>query len=166
MKLFAKIAFAVAVGGVGIGATIAAPDDAGTSMGLASDADAIKVRSKEDHQVVMRLKAAAYKEKDVIKLNCINDKLVQMLPEMNVLDSLVDQLKAASAADQPTVFKDVEASGNRVHEQRELAEQCADAKLIVTESSNTFTGPDIETPAPEWGFEPDIEPPGYASGDR
>jgi hypothetical protein len=32
----------------------------------------------EDHKHVLHLQALARKEKDVIKLTCINDKLVQM----------------------------------------------------------------------------------------
>src|SRR5688572_20598894 len=97
---------------------------------IPAEAVEIKARMQADHQHVLRLKQSAHKEKDVIRVNCLNDKLVQMLPLMNIVDSWIDQL---SGPDSENVFKELTAAGQKVHEQRELADQCADSKLLVSE---------------------------------
>jgi hypothetical protein len=169
MKFLAKFVFAAAVGGMGVATMYAAPSVLGGSSSYESEAVTIKTQMLADHQHVLRLKAAAIKEKDVIKLNCLNDKLVAMLPEMNIIDSLIDRLRSSADADKDNVLKDLQSSGSKVREQRELASQCAESKLIVTESSNRFTGPDVETPTDPFNpLDPGhyIEPPGFASPDR
>src|SRR5262245_25938536 len=42
---------------------------------------------RADARHIQHLQQIARKEKDVIKLNCVNDKLVQVKPQMNIADS-------------------------------------------------------------------------------
>jgi len=170
MKLIAKIVFVAVVGGAGVSSMYGAPGTTtGTASQYAAEADAIKSKMLADHEYVMRLKVKAVKEKDVIKLNCLNDKLVQMRPEMNILDALRQKLDSSTGPEQDAAFNDLVASGNKVREQRELAGQCAESTILVGESSNSFTGPTVPSPADGddmGGAGEYIEPPGYASPDR
>ena len=164
MKILAKVVF-VAIAAGGVATMYAAPGLLGSASNYASEASAIKTQIIGDHQYVLRLKAGAMREKDIIKLNCLNDKLVQMLPEMNIVDSLISRLNASTGGEQEVIYRDLQSSANKVREQRELATQCAESKLIVTESRNSFTGPSGgENPwDPNSGGGNYIEPPAYAS---
>lgn len=164
MKFLGKVAL---VSLVGVGSAMSAPT-VGTSQAFVSNAVGVKATAVEDFQTVLRYKAQALKEKDVIKLNCVNDKLVQIQPLMNLIDGQVERISLMEGSpDQEALSKDIANNGSAVREQRELASQCTDSKLIITESSNSATGPDVEDPHDPLP-EPleNIEPPGYASPDR
>ena len=161
-KFLAKVLFVAALGGVA--ATMyAAPSG---PEAYASEAEKIKLQMIADQQFVLRLKVQAVRDKDVIRINCLNDKLVQMNPLMNIVDRLIDRLSNESESE--SVFNELTDAGNKVREQRELAQQCAESKLLVTESSNAYTaphGPEDPTQGMpnDYGY---VEPPGYASPDR
>ena len=161
MKSLAKLAAIGLVGGVAISKLYGGPG------GYTGEAAGVKGRMVEDHHYVLSLKAQAIREKDVIKLNCINDKLVVMLPQMNIADALLSRIDGTDSSAQSDLMRDLTSAATAVHEQREAAAGCAGEKLIVTESSNTFTHPNLGTPTdplPEPGSY--VEPPGYASPDR
>jgi hypothetical protein len=169
MKLIAKIVFVAVVGGAGASMYGAPGAIVGNTSSYTAEADAIKSRMLADHEYVMRLRVKAVKEKDVIKLNCLNDKLVQMRPEMNILDSLRQRLDSSTGPEQDAAFNDLVASGNKVREQRELASQCAESTTLIGESSNSFTGPVVPNPADgdnPFGGSEYVEPPVYASPDK
>jgi len=120
-----------------------------------------------DQQHVLRLKVAAVREKDVIKINCLNDKLVQINPLMNIVDRLIERLENESERD--PVYNELVEAGNKVREQRELADQCAESNKLVSESTNTYTapqGPEDPTQGIPGDYGGYVEPPGYASPDR
>src|SRR5689334_7913041 len=82
----------------------------------------------EDHKHVLHLQALARKEKDVIKLTCINDKLVQIKAQMNLFDNSSIQLEGAinNTDDTPrTIFADIEKAGADVKKLRGEADACA-----------------------------------------
>jgi hypothetical protein len=161
MKFLTKLVAFGLVGGVAVSTLYGAPG------GYSDQAAAIKSKMVEDHRYVLTLKAEAIKEKDIIRLNCINDKLVVMLPQMNIADSLLVQIDGSESAEQTTLYNDLQLAANAVREQREQAAGCANISLIVTESSNLYQGVDVPTPTdpePEPGQY--VEPPGYASPDR
>jgi hypothetical protein len=139
----------------------------GAPVAYGAEAQKIKGQMVADQQHVLRLKAAAVREKDVIKINCLNDKLVQINPLMNIIDSLIERLEGEAERD--VVYNELVDAGNKVREQRELADQCADSNRLVSESSNAFTGPHGPED-PSEGIPGDyggyVEPPGYASPDR
>src|SRR5689334_13994747 len=51
-----------------------------------------------DARHVMYLQQIAKKEKDVIKLNCVNDKLVQIKPQMNMADAAESEMTSPADA--------------------------------------------------------------------
>lgn len=163
MKSLAKGVLVLVLGGTG--ATLLA-QPSGVSAG--SEAASVQAQMRSDHQAVLKMKAAAQREKDIIKVNCVNDKLVQMLPQMNMVDSLIAKLSAGT--DQATLMVDIQAGAQKVAEQREAAAQCVDSKSIVGESSTTFAMEgDIDDPwedVPDFGEDVVIEPPGFASPDQ
>jgi hypothetical protein len=90
-----------------------------------------------------------------------------MLPQMNIADSLLIRVDGSDTPEQTTLYNDLQLAANAVREQREQASACANISLIVTESSNNYSGIDNPTPSdptPEPGEY--VEPPGYASPDR
>src|SRR5436309_2659177 len=106
MKMLARILLVTAIGGA---ATHAAPSGwldpngagtAGMSMGqMLSEVARIHEQMLTDFRHVQQLQLAARKEKDLIKLNCLNDKLVEMKPEINIAEhAQVDVTVAHDAA--------------------------------------------------------------------
>ncbi|HEY4240968.1 MAG TPA: hypothetical protein VGM88_14190 [Kofleriaceae bacterium] len=128
-------------------------------MGVQAHAMQDKMRVDAGH--ILHLREQARKEKDVIKLNCVNDKLVQVKPAMNIADSAVAEL--SGGADAAGSFREVAQASENVRRLREESDQCVGESLTSTETSTSFTGPDIPPPyANPWGTNP-VEPPGYAS---
>jgi len=161
-KFLAKVLFVAALGGVGATMWAAPGPEA-----YESEAQKIKLQMLADQQFVLRLKAQAVRDKDIIRINCLNDKLVQMNPLMNIVDRLIDRLSNESESE--AVYNELVDAGGKVREQRELATQCAESKLLVTESSNAYTaphGPEDPTQGMPGDYGGYVEPPGYASPDR
>ena len=169
MKLLAKIVLATAVGG----AVYAAPggwlSPAGPSGGaqaeeMLSRTAVVTQQIQDDYRITKHLQAQARKEKDVIKLTCINDKLVEMKPEMNIVDHARIELQGGrDAAEMRTAFEEVLQAGDTVRRLREAAEACIGKPLIATESSNDFTHPQIPDHPSGDPFGYTLEPPAYAS---
>lgn len=167
MKLLAKILLSTgalvttgALVGVGVRAAPGLPLDQ-----MLAKATAINAQIHEDYQHVIHLQAIARKEKDVIKLNCVNDKLVLLKPEMNLADHAKTDLETSrEAGDQRQSLEIMVGAGDQVRRLREGAEQCIGEKLLITESSNDYTHPDIPgSPVNDpYGSNP-MEPPAYAS---
>jgi hypothetical protein len=121
-------------------------------------------QTRADARHIMHLQQIARKEKDVIKLNCVNDKLVQVKPELNIIDNGVSELESATDANRMTVFEGIAAAAENIRHLREEADQCIGEPVQTGgDSSNSFTGPDMPDD-PTKGFSgPELEPPGYAS---
>src|SRR5215471_8312997 len=92
MKLLAKIFVGLVL--VGGGAALYADPNGGwlSPNGNLSLEEAM-TRSRMLHEQIrgdarhmQHLQQVARREKDIIKLNCVNDKLVQVKPEMNIAD--------------------------------------------------------------------------------
>lgn len=139
---------------------------------MRTGADGIGAQIQADYQHVLRLQGVARKMKDVIKLNCVNDKLVQLKAQMNIADSGTQSLRGAldRGEDGKTLFDAVSGSGNTVKELREAANGCiGESDLIKQEFGISVTKPEItDDPGvidPYLGDYGDIvvEPPGYAS---
>lgn len=190
MNLLAKIVLSVAVGGAGAATLYAAPasdlemyDLTGANVGgsvtagptgvnvnmsfeeMQARANVIHEQIIADMRHVQHLQAVARKEKDVIKLNCVNDKLVQIKPQMNIADNAKVQLEISTpGGDRLTVFTEVTQAGDNIRRLREESDQCIGEPLLGSESSNSFTKPDVPydpTTASPWGNP--VEPPAYAS---
>jgi hypothetical protein len=124
---------------------------------------ALHEQTRADSRHVAYLQQIARKEKNVIKLNCVNDKLVQIKPQMNIADAAESELQMMDAT-RAISFETIAVAAESVHRLREEADQCI-GETIVTggESSNSFTGPQAPDD-PTRGYSGNrLEPPSYAS---
>jgi hypothetical protein len=128
----------------------------------------------DDNRHVLHLQALVRKEKDVVKLTCVNDKLVQIKAQMNLFDGATLQLEALinNTDDSPrSTFADVEKAAGEVHRLRGEADGCAgELEMYKQESKADFERPDLDDPTdgdpfhdPEQVGEPDVDVPGYAT---
>jgi TolA-binding protein len=120
-------------------------------------------QTRADARHIQHLQQIARKEKDIIKLNCVNDKLVQVKPQMNIADQGESDLEGAKDTNRMAIFETIAQAAENVRRLREEADQCIGEPITQgSESSNSFTGPKSPDD-PGKGFENPIEPPGYAS---
>ncbi len=129
---------------------------------------------QEDSRHVMHLQDVARRAKDVVKLTCVNDRLVELKAEMNLFDtsrqqftSMVDGGATADAA-RPSY---VELSG--VADKVKLIRGDADACIGVPDLYKQES--DVDVTHPDFPDDPTVsdpffdhndtlvEPPGYAS---
>jgi hypothetical protein len=160
MKLLAKIGVVVALGGAGMTLLYAQPTS-GDAAGNANveQASLILAKAKEDAQHVKQLQQLARQEKDVIKLNCINDKLVQLRPQLNMADSMMAEIRGGSAN-----LDGMRGVGDSIRKLREAAAGCIGEPMLGTDSVNSFTHPPMYDPTGDDGTYGDpLEPPAYAS---
>jgi len=124
----------------------------------------LRDQTRADARHIQHLQQVARKEKDVIKLNCVNDKLVQVKPQLNIADTATAELDSAPDATRMAVFDTLSQSAEAIRRLREEADQCIGEPITVGgESSNSFTGPGApDDPTKGFGGG-EIEPPGYAS---
>src|SRR5262245_55999688 len=139
----------------------------GNPADLQVRAHLMQEQTRADARHVMYLQQIAKKEKDVIKLNCVNDKLVQIKPQMNMVDAGVSDLGSASDATRMAAFGNISQSSENVRRLREEADQCIGESIAQgdSESSNSFTGPNAPDD-PTKGANSHgggLEAPGYAS---
>jgi hypothetical protein len=128
----------------------------------------MREQTRTDAQHIAHLQVIARREKDVIKLNCVNDKLVQVKPQMNVVDNQEAQLAGATDANRMQVFESISQAAEGVRRLREEADQCIGEPMQTGgESSNSFTAPtapdDPTKPYGGGGGGTTLEPPAYAS---
>lgn len=174
---------AVAAGFVGTAILHADPDPnepathttTGSTLGKISPADMsvrigqLEVQVKDDGRHVLHLQAFARKQKDVIKLNCINDKLIQLKAQQNIFDGVHNELSPllSSGTDTPnrySLFGEITLGAENIHKLRQEADACVGEPEILGETANSFVGPtlpDDPTKGDVWGT--GVEPPGYAS---
>lgn len=180
MRRFAKIATAIVF--FGTMSAVAAPDQpqpvetqttspgqqmSSAQMNVASAE--IEVRLEEDSTGISHLQEVAKKQKDVIKLNCVNDRMVQAKAQRNIADDTRAQLNAALAKNSDerfTLFQQLEATASSVKTLHEQAKACVgELELYKQESGVTVDHPPIvddptvTTPPIEGTF----EPPAYTS---
>ncbi len=124
-----------------------------------------------DQARVISLRDQARKAKDVIKLNCVNDKLAQIRELLKIVETSMTELAVAiSSADEAERYHRytmVVISGEKVRGLRDEAEGCIGEEI-------DYLGPlDVGVDQPAIPDDPtqddpldgadDIEPPGYAS---
>jgi hypothetical protein len=109
----------------------------------------------------------ARKQKDVIKLNCVNDKYVQMKPQTNIFDTYSSELNGALEGNSDTrftMFADVTVAAENVKKLRQEADVCVgEPELSTSEYPPEVVGPDGIVSPGDNPFDNGIEPPGYAS---
>jgi hypothetical protein len=121
-------------------------------------------RVDEDVQIVQGLQIRARREKDVIKLNCINDKLLQIRALRNALDKDRAAFEGAAVLDeQRDLFTAISGHASEIRALREQAQVCAGEAELQTDSRADWQGPDIPDDPSVDLFPDGIEQPGYAS---
>lgn len=175
MKFLAKIVLLTAAGGAGAilaspGAGFISPSGTNSTVGspnmtfpeMVARSAIVNKQIHDSYQHVEHLRQIARRDRDVIKLNCVNDKLVEIKPQMNVADRLQGELESSrESGDQRTAFESILQTGESIRRLDEAASQCVGEKVLVTELSNEYTHPDIPD-QPTFENE-EIEPPAYAS---
>lgn len=173
MKSLFKIAALPIVGGLGlvglVGIALAqspegAPPASPALAELQKEVQVAQLRVNEDFRHVLHLQQLARRDKDVIKLNCVNDKLVQLKAQMNIFDLAKKALDSSGDSDDRTrMMSDVNEPNQNIRKLREEADQCIGETALSTESQSGFTGP--TAPDSPYGepFDPNFEPPAYAS---
>lgn len=121
-----------------------------------------------DSKHMAHLQAVARKEKDVIKLTCVNDTLVQLKAKQNLFDDAQRQFETNVGTDAESArpaFNDLTMTASDVSNLRAAAEACVGVpELYKQESDVSVQHPDYQDdPTLEDPFEPDLEPPAYAS---
>jgi hypothetical protein len=128
----------------------------------------IRTQVESDYQHVQHLATVARKQNDIIKLTCVDNKLVEIKAEMNLLDTSYAQFQAQVAAGSDTMrasYLSVDDFGTKIHALRGDADVCAGVpELTKQESGGSATHPEFpddptQFPSGNWS----LEPPGYAS---
>ncbi len=179
MRLLAKFfTVLVAVGGVtalhadtapgGPGQKDAKDKDPNLSPAeMATRTAKIRTGILDDSRRVLYLRAQAKKQKDVIKLSCVNDKIVQLKAQMNISQLTGDQLDLAIENEHETrkmLFIEFRTTAEAISRLREEASTCiGEPELYKQESGIVVTEPDIIDDPNHDPFDLDVEPPAYAS---
>ena len=142
-----------------------------SSVDMRVTAASMRSAIQADHQQILVLREKARKMKDVIKLNCVNDKLVEANAQINIADSSNDQLQVAldkNSDDRVTAFQSLSEASASMKQLREGAKACIGApELSKQESGGEMQAPVI--PDDPNGYVPGngefgtFEPPAYAS---
>jgi hypothetical protein len=118
----------------------------------------------EAHRQVQQLQIQARKDKDAIRLNCINDKLIQMKAVRNIFDEARNRFDAAQNQTEQTVqFEDSRTNWNKIRQLREQALACVGEVQFQSESKSGWQAPDIPDDPSKDDFPDHPEDPGYAS---
>jgi hypothetical protein len=124
-------------------------------------------RVKGDLRHVKHLQEIARKQKDIIKLNCINDKLIEIKAQANLFDRFhheLDGMLAGNSSERVTVYAEVVEASENVHKGRAGADACAGEPELAREATNGYEHPPFpDDPTIGNPFSPGVEPPGYAS---
>lgn len=143
MKQLARIVSLVSVlfGAVVLHADTAQPTPPKplTASEVAVKTATLRAQIATDGRKVVLLRERARKSNDVIKLNCVNDKQIQVKAEMNVADALI-----TSGPDGQSVLVQLASAGDAVQHLREDAEACVGAPdLYKQEQGGVVAAPDI-----------------------
>ncbi len=143
------------------------------SADIQAKVDSTRQQIEADNRHVLHLQAVARKEKDVIKLTCINDKMVQLKAQQNLFDAAVLQLDAVAVSQIASqgALDDMNKVGLAVKKLRGEADGCAgELELYKQESNTSVDRPELDDPTdgepfmdPEQIGEPDVDVPAYAT---
>ncbi|HET9621096.1 MAG TPA: hypothetical protein VFP84_07010 [Kofleriaceae bacterium] len=152
--------------GAGYSATIGVNGRlSGVSEGeMVSRVHQFQTQARLDMRHVVHLQQIARNEKSVIKLNCVNDKLVQMKPQLNIADTAAAELAVSTEFSRASSYQQAVVATENVHRLREEADQCVGEPLSIGgESSNSYTSPTPPDDPMRGSGRGGIEPPVYAS---
>jgi hypothetical protein len=132
----------------------------------------ILAAAQQDYSYVVALRERVRKLKDVIKLDCVNDRMVQLKAQLNIADHGNQSLQAALERDNAEanrLFSELNTTSLTIKELREQANHCVgEPELFKQEAGLEVTRPDLpDDPGVTDPVNPTgsvvVEPPGYAS---
>lgn len=126
---------------------------------------------EETGRQIIHLKDTANRQKDVIKLTCLNDKLIQFKAQRNIWDANKATFQVAitkSDSDRIAAYDALAGTGRSIQELRDQANACVgEPELFKQEAGVEVNDPAFpDDPTADDPFDPtitDVEPPGYAS---
>jgi hypothetical protein len=134
------------------------------------DAGTKLVASMQGHlKRVVELQQIARKQKDVIKLNCVNDKLLQIKQLLNIAEAAMTNLHEAVAqqdeAGRYHEYGKIVITEQQVQVLASEAETCIGEELIFFGPTEVIVDePELpDDPTDDFGDDFPLEPPGYAS---
>jgi len=139
---------------------------------MVEGAAALDTQIAEDAQKMNQLRDVARKDKDVVKLTCVNDRLVELKVQQNLYDKekqlFTEATTAGNADASGTSYDALRATAEEVKTLRGATEACIGVPdLYRQESDVNVTHPDFpDDPTTTDPFDPvfeGVEPPGYAS---
>jgi hypothetical protein len=109
-----------------------------------------------DHVRVLQLQGAARKAKDVIKLNCVNEKLLAVKQLLNIAEAaqndLTEAISGGDRAQQVHNYGQVKLAHERVVTERDEAEGCIGEEIV-------FVGPTaVDVDGPNKPHDPTDDP--------
>ena len=124
-----------------------------------------------DGRQILHLKDVANRQKDVIKLTCLNDKLIQYKAQVNIWDAGKVTFQSAatkSDTDRETAYSSLMGTAKAVRDLRDQSNACVgEPELYKQEAGVEVSHPPFpDDPTADDPFDPtvnDIEPPAYAS---
>lgn len=139
-----------------------------TAEEISKKSTELQEQMTQDMVHVSRLQQKARKDKDVIKLNCVNDKLVQMKAMMNLADDKRTQITDAltlSNGRAPDHFTEYTQSASDIKKLREEADVCVGVGPdYLGDSKLNVSNPGIpDDPTASSAFDEGVEAPAYAS---
>lgn len=123
-----------------------------------------QIRAATQH--VSHLQTRARKDKDVIKLSCVNDRLINLKAQANVFDLTERDLLGAidDAAARQTNHARLVETATAVRLLREEADACIGQPEMDVDRGNDFTQPTLsDDPTTDLPFDITVESPAYAS---
>jgi len=170
MKLHLKYLVAIGLAAVTVHAQTAPTTVATRSVkDMTVHATELSEQVGKDVKQVRHLQAQARKEKDVIKLGCVNDKVVQLKAQQNLFDESEKQFEDALTGTQidmaGAALDDLDKTSQAIANLRSEAEACVGVpELYKQESATSVDAPTFpDDPTVTDPFEPEVEMPGYAS---
>jgi hypothetical protein len=130
---------------------------------------AIRTELQAQNRHVLHLQAVTRKDKDVIKLTCVNDKLIQIKAQMDLADNAATDVEANTPTSAES-FAEMQKIAEAVKKLTSEADACAGALDMYKQESKL----DVERPevpddptqddpfTPDTMF-PDVDVPGFAT---
>jgi hypothetical protein len=139
-----------------------------TSAEMSKRVEVLDRQIDDDAKLMTHLQAVARKEKDVVKLTCVNDVLVEAKAQRNLYDTNREQFTGAIEGDADTARPHYDALSDAAAAVKELrghAEACIGVpELYKQESDVQVTHPDFpDDPTVDDPFIPETEAVAYAS---
>jgi len=138
-----------------------------TAADMKVKSEAIRTQITDDIRYVLHLKEVAKKKKDVIKLTCVNDRLVQLKAQQNIADGVGGELQGAlerNSDERFNLYVQLDSTASEIKTLREQAAACiGEPELFKQESGVIVEKPEITDDPTVDPFGPEVEPPGYAS---